>query len=523
MPIARFEMPDGRVARFEVPDGTSPEQAQALMQSHFAAAPAQEKSDPSAGSSTLQFGPFDTGIPISESVTRGLAGAGKAFADLGRGAGQLVGAVSRKDVEEARKLDAPLMDTTAGKIGNVAGNVAMLAPTAFIPGANTVAGAGTIGAVTGLLQPSTSTKETLANVGVGGAAGAGGQVVANKVSSMLTSRLSGSNKAADLANALSKTKAETLDAGRQAGYVVPPSAVNPSFLNRRLESIGGKAAIGQEASVRNQAVTNALANRAVGLADDVPMSESALAGIRKQAGVPYQEVSALSKIAEQDLEALKNARFDAKTYFNFYNRSGDPAALNTAKEATKLADMLEQSLQNEATTAGRSDLLPALKEARKTIAKTYDVGRSVNVGDGSVSAPVIGRLLDKGRPLTGELETIGKMQQAFPAYMREGASIPTPGVSKSEALSAALLATAGGAAGGPIGMAAGALPLLSTPVRSLILSRPYQAMMAKVPQESSAKLLRLAEALMRNKILQGASPALSAQGVLSAAPMLQEE
>src|SRR5574343_421495 len=28
MPIARFQMPDGRIARFEVPEGTSPEQAQ---------------------------------------------------------------------------------------------------------------------------------------------------------------------------------------------------------------------------------------------------------------------------------------------------------------------------------------------------------------------------------------------------------------------------------------------------------------------------------------------------------------
>lgn len=36
MPVARFQMPDGRVARFEVPDGTTPEQAQSMMASHFA-------------------------------------------------------------------------------------------------------------------------------------------------------------------------------------------------------------------------------------------------------------------------------------------------------------------------------------------------------------------------------------------------------------------------------------------------------------------------------------------------------
>ena len=37
MPIARFQMPDGRIARFEVPDGTTPEQAQVMMQKHFEA------------------------------------------------------------------------------------------------------------------------------------------------------------------------------------------------------------------------------------------------------------------------------------------------------------------------------------------------------------------------------------------------------------------------------------------------------------------------------------------------------
>ncbi len=41
MPIARFQMPDGRVARFEVPDGTTPEQAQSMMQQHFDSQPTE--------------------------------------------------------------------------------------------------------------------------------------------------------------------------------------------------------------------------------------------------------------------------------------------------------------------------------------------------------------------------------------------------------------------------------------------------------------------------------------------------
>ena len=45
MPIARFQMPDGRIAKFEVPDGTTPEQAQAMIEEQLgaSAAPAAEQ------------------------------------------------------------------------------------------------------------------------------------------------------------------------------------------------------------------------------------------------------------------------------------------------------------------------------------------------------------------------------------------------------------------------------------------------------------------------------------------------
>jgi hypothetical protein len=74
-------------------------------------------------------------------------------------------------VAEARRLDAPLNATTAGQVGNVIGTAAMLAPTAMIPGANTMLGAAAIGAGTGLAMPSESTGETLTNVASGGALG----------------------------------------------------------------------------------------------------------------------------------------------------------------------------------------------------------------------------------------------------------------------------------------------------------------------------------------------------------------
>lgn len=81
------------------------------------------------------------------------AGAGKAFVDIGRGAGQLVGLVDQKDIDEDRRLSEPLMKTSAGMAGNVVGNLAAFAPTAFVPGANTYLGSAAIGAGAGLLNP----------------------------------------------------------------------------------------------------------------------------------------------------------------------------------------------------------------------------------------------------------------------------------------------------------------------------------------------------------------------------------
>lgn len=111
---------------------------------------------------------LDTGIPMGTGMQNYLAGRGKATYDLVRGLGQDLGLVSRQDVANSRALDAPLMATGAGKAGYVEGTMTNLLPAAFIPGANTLAGAGAIGATMGLLQPSTSTGETMFNAGLGG-------------------------------------------------------------------------------------------------------------------------------------------------------------------------------------------------------------------------------------------------------------------------------------------------------------------------------------------------------------------
>lgn len=133
------------------------------------------QSDPAEGA-TLNIAGFDTGIGISPSVARGLAGAGKAFMDAGRG----LGLVDSAD-EGTKAAEKRLMDTTAGKVGNFAGSAAILAPTALIPGANTVGGAAIIGGVSNALLNEGDLSERLKSGAIGAVAGAGGQAAMNGI------------------------------------------------------------------------------------------------------------------------------------------------------------------------------------------------------------------------------------------------------------------------------------------------------------------------------------------------------
>lgn len=54
MPVARFQLPDGRIARFEVPEGTTPEQAQSLIEAQL---PTLEQPTAAAAPATPQLPP----------------------------------------------------------------------------------------------------------------------------------------------------------------------------------------------------------------------------------------------------------------------------------------------------------------------------------------------------------------------------------------------------------------------------------------------------------------------------------
>ncbi len=71
---------------------------------------------------------------------------------------------------------------------------------------------------------------------------------------------------------------------------------------------------------------------------------------------------------------------------------------------------LEQALNDHESN---QTLVDRFREARRTMAKSYDVEAMTNVSTGDVSAIGLGRLLQQGKPLTGKLRLIADSANSF--------------------------------------------------------------------------------------------------------------
>lgn len=225
---------------------------------------------------------------------------------------------------------------------------------------------------------------------------------------------------------------QAVQAAREAGYVIPPTQARPTLANRVMEGIGGKIQTAQNASAKNQAVTNAKAARALGLAEDVKITPDVLEEVRSTAGQAYRQVAELPvrpavrgdsltntpAAAEinpaQMVFDLRQARNDATAWYASYGRTASPDALQKAKAASSLASKLETSLEDYAKSVGREDLVPAMVEARKLIAKSYSVEKALNPATGTVDARKLASQLQKGKPLSGDLKDAAEFAARFP-------------------------------------------------------------------------------------------------------------
>lgn len=304
-------------------------------------------------------------------------------------------------------------------------------------------------------------------------------------------------------------KDSALQAAQREGYVVPPSSNNPSFGNRLMEGIAGKAKLSQEAMMRNQPVTESLAARALGQNPDVPITQGALAEIRgtaAQAGYgPVRaagqmtadpkfvaDLSGLTKTgegatrmgvksanpADEVITALKgNKTFDAsdgvdtiqylRTLADDAYGAGQKSVGKAYKSAAKaLEDLIERNLSGRGEDGQAA--LKGFRDARQRIAQTYTAGKALTDTEGTVNALSYGNAVKKNLPLVGDQKTIGEFAARFGKF----AGVPKeiyPSISPLDVYGSAI---SSGVTGSPLPLM---LPLSRVALREYLLSQAGQA------------------------------------------------
>lgn len=562
MPTFEFTAPDGKSYEVGAPEGATQAQAFQMLQSQIAggapAAPAAEGFAPALGRQVANAGagaikgaseigatllaPLDaayraTGLPENsiigrtdrrQAVDEALGGLGADPSSIAYGAGKVGaevagtlgvgGGVATLARPLIGRFAAPLVDAVASSGMRAGGMIG-------VPGMLTrmAGGAATGAASAGLVNPDTA----LSGAAIGAAAppliaGAG------QMGAALGNRIAANRSAQMNAYLAGQPLRDTLSAGIDAGYVVPPSSVNPSFVNNMRESIAGKIATAQTASSRNQEITDALARKALGLSPDAPLSVEAMGAYRKaqtQAGyeplrkmgmlppdpqfnadlaaiaarntgkgtIPAVENQAVKDLVKAHqsptgfdsgdaVDAIRTLREKASDAF----RQGDTALARTNRE---VADAYEQALER-GVPANNPGLLNSYRTARANIAKSFSIEDALKEGTGSVDARKLATALQGGAPLSGDLLTAGRFASAFPKATQPPSLVAGPGVHNMKAYGSGGGAAAGAFLGGPVGAAVGsAIPWIAPPLlRAQMFSKGAQRALIPGPPATGSLL-----------------------------------
>lgn len=306
-------------------------------------------------------------------------------------------------------------------------------------------------------------------------------------------------------------------AARDAGYVLPPAEATEGSIGtlnpaNALAGLSGKIKMGQYASAANQPVTNRLAATELGLQPDTLLTDQVFSDVRRDAGKAYaalktipvvladntydaeinsigaearaaaqyfpgiidvREIDAMrrelagvqSVPTDSAVEVVKRLRFDSKA--NLRARE-DPQKLALGLAQRRAAESVDDLIERNLAATGQDDLVDAYRAARQRIAKSYDIESVTNAATGDVSARGLGRLADKGKPLTGNLRTIANSANTFQRAFQNPAAFG--GVEPLSILDIAFGASA--AAHGHLGLAS---TIIGRPAaRAGVLSSPFQ-------------------------------------------------
>jgi hypothetical protein len=178
----RLPATDVEQARAEFAEDTRTRRAPRTLEAETAPDPTEGVSSFELGRAGVGRALVRTGVgagQLARDVLEGTLGGGEGsqpakFGKLeappiGERVSNILGLPTPQSIAERQAREAPLMETTAGQVGDIVGNALLAAPLVMAPGANTILGSALYGGAYGATQPAGSWAERGQNVAAAGA------------------------------------------------------------------------------------------------------------------------------------------------------------------------------------------------------------------------------------------------------------------------------------------------------------------------------------------------------------------
>lgn len=375
--------PSGKTHTIDGPEGATREQVIAKIQERLSATQQpQAETDPYKATAQKQS--------IGQNL---LAGAGGGMMSLYLGAKQRLGMASPEEIEQHKQAMEGLRSTTSGTIGDILGQVAAAVPAAFIPGANTYAGAALTGGALGALQPTRENESVTENAMLGAAGGAAGKYVGDKLLRFLRGR--GANVENQLAMqsgeelaGLAQPSQEILKKGQAMGFRSTPGQASGSKTLQKfeaaLESNPFTAGVFDDIKTHNSGVLNRITAKAIGENSDyvnstvLEQAKDRIGAVYKMVAdkyprpIPIDDFAARMRDIDSSLEGLLPANvsfIDNPLVKNFLEVAQKGQA--TGEQLQQIASKLgKAAAKNMTTQGGDRDLGMALFQV-KDLADDY--------------------------------------------------------------------------------------------------------------------------------------------------------
>lgn len=280
---------------------------------------------------------------------------------------------------------------------------------------------------------------------------------------MMTQMAHGPNSALSQAPSAVSVAKPYAEEATKAGYSLTPRMVSkqPGMLADGMSAWSGKVKTAQAASAKNQEVTNSLAATDLGLPADTVFTDKVFKDVRSEAGKAYGAIPKAIPVVKADKEFLdgvstlggantaaanefpdimgnpdveklvtslsSKSEFPSSVATELVKKLRTQASSNFRGDASKVelafaqrqaANEIDNLIERNLAQTGDAGLVNEYRAARQTIAKSHDIEAATNTATGNVSARKIAALANKGRPLTGGLDTIANTANAFPKAMQ---------------------------------------------------------------------------------------------------------